>query len=196
MGKLKIDYKESWLNAQKRIEVLEKEAEQLREYNSYMFDTIALKSQQIEKLEQENAELKCECRRCVYSDSPCVLSDYGKDRNGICDHFKDVFDEVAELKKEVEKHKWSNIFLEDCAGYDKKIAEEYTTLQERIEQLEKELEAEKKVNEQIKVRFVRCNTCTEEMKSKCLMFSENLCEGERCEELVDLMSLINKEEEK
>ena len=61
-----------------------------------------------------------------------------------------------------------------------------------IKQLERDLEAEKKVNEQIKVRFVRCNTCTDEMKSKCLMFSENLCEGERCEELVDLMSLINK----
>ena len=43
-----------------------------------------------------------------------------------------------ELEKEVEKHKWNNIFLEDCAGYDKKIAEEYTTLQERIEKLEKE----------------------------------------------------------
>ena len=61
-----------------------------------------------------------------------------------------------------------------------------------IKKLERDLEAEKKVNEQIKVRFVRCNTCTDEMKSKCLMFSENLCEGERCEELVDLMSLINK----
>ena len=47
--------------------------------------------------------------------------------------------ENAELKKEVEKHKWSNIFLEDCAGYDKKIAEEYTTSQERIAELETEL---------------------------------------------------------
>lgn len=33
--------------------------------------------------------------------------------------------ENAELKKEVEKYKWNNIFLEDCASYDKKIAEEY-----------------------------------------------------------------------
>lgn len=48
---------------------------------------------------KENAQLKCECRRCVYSDSPCILSDYGKDKNGICDHFKDVLDEIAELKK-------------------------------------------------------------------------------------------------
>ena len=54
-----------------------------------------------EELEKENAELKCECRRCVYSDSPCILSDYGKDSNGICDHFKDVFDENIELKEEL-----------------------------------------------------------------------------------------------
>ena len=53
----------------------------------------------------ENAELKCECRRCVYTDSPCILSDYGKDRNGICDHFKDVFDENAELKDTVRNTK-------------------------------------------------------------------------------------------
>ena len=57
--------------------------------------------------------------------------------------------------------------------------------------LQKELEREKKLNEEIKVRFVKCNTCTEDMKKKCLMFSENLCEGERCEELVDLMALVN-----
>ncbi|MBR2724902.1 MAG: hypothetical protein IKB72_05645 [Ruminococcus sp.] len=52
------------------------------------------------ELEAENA---CECRRCVYSDSPCILSDYGKDKNGICDHFKDVFDENAELKEELKQ---------------------------------------------------------------------------------------------
>lgn len=49
---------------------------------------------------KENAELKCECRRCVYTDSPCVLSDYGKDKNGICDHFKDVFEELKNWKDE------------------------------------------------------------------------------------------------
>ena len=62
----------------------------------------------------------------------------------------------------------------------------------RIEELEKELKAEKELNAEIKVRFVKCNTCTPEMKEKCLMFNENLCEGERCEELVDLISLVNK----
>ena len=55
----------------------------------------------IVRLEQENAKLKCECRRCVHTDCPCILSDYGKDRNGICDHFKDIFDENAELKEEL-----------------------------------------------------------------------------------------------
>ena len=66
------------------------------------------------ELEKENAELKCECRRCVYTDSPCILSDYGKDRNGICDHFKDVFDENAELKA---KNKWysEQVCNKECA---------------------------------------------------------------------------------
>ena len=40
------------------------------------------------RLEEENADLKCECRRCAYTDCLCVLSDFGKTRNGICDHFK------------------------------------------------------------------------------------------------------------
>ena len=53
------------------------------------------------RLEEENADLKCECRRCVYTDCPCILSDYGKDINGICDHFKDIFDENVELKEEL-----------------------------------------------------------------------------------------------
>lgn len=48
--------------------------------------------------------------------------------------------ENAELKKEIEKHKWNDIFLEDCADYDKKIAEEYKTLQERITELEQQIE--------------------------------------------------------
>ena len=61
-----------------------------------------------------------------------------------------------------------------------------------IDYLLKELEKEKKLNEEIKIRFVKCNICTPDMKDKCLMFNESLCEGERCEELVDLMSLVNK----
>ena len=67
-------------------------------------------------------------------------------------------------------------------------------LQQGFEIICKELEAEKKLNAEIKARFVKCNTCTDEMKSKCLMFSESLCQGERCEELVDLMGLISKSE--
>ena len=65
-------------------------------------------------------------------------------------------------------------------------------LQQGFEIICKELEQEKKLNEEIKVRFVKCNTCTPDMKEKCLMFNENLCEGERCEELIDLMALVNK----
>ena len=65
-------------------------------------------------------------------------------------------------------------------------------LQQGFEIICKELDQERKLNAEIKARFVKCNTCTDEMKSKCLMFSENLCEGERCEELVDLMALVSK----
>lgn len=65
-------------------------------------------------------------------------------------------------------------------------------LREHYATLEAELETEKKLNAEIKARFVKCNTCTPDMKDKCLMFNENLCEGERCEELVDLMALVDK----
>lgn len=69
-----------------------------------------------------------------------TLSINGKtyDADELIAYHKRLEKENAELKKEVEKHKWNNIFLEDCADYDKKIAEEYTTLQERIERLKKE----------------------------------------------------------
>lgn len=62
----------------------------------------------------------------------------------------------------------------------------------KITNLERDLENERKLNAEIKARFVKCNTCTPDMKDKCPMFHENLCEGERCEELVDLMSLVEK----
>ena len=75
---------------------------------------------------------------------------------------------------------------------DKQTIEE---LQGKIDLLEAQLAAEKNLNAEIKARFVKCNTCTEDMKKKCLMFSENLCQGERCEELVDLMTLINTKAE-
>lgn len=66
--------------------------------SSYI-DSAEPREKRIAELEEENAELKKECRRCVHTDCPCILSDYGKDRNGICDHFKDVFDENTELKE-------------------------------------------------------------------------------------------------
>lgn len=68
----------------------------------------------------------------------------------------------------------------------------YDIASKRVTDLEKELEQEKNLNAEIKARFVKCNTCTPDMKNKCPMFYENLCEGERCEELVDLMALVEK----
>lgn len=65
-------------------------------------------------LKEENADLKCECRRCIHTDCPCILSDFGKDRNGICDHFEDVFDENVELKEELNYSKTHCLFHSDC----------------------------------------------------------------------------------
>lgn len=98
-------------------------------------------------------------------------------------------------KAELEKH------AEELCVYNDQIHRDcfvngYVTgslgREQKIKDLERELEAERKLNAEIKARFVKCNTCTDEMKNKCLMFSENLCEGERCEELVDLMALVEK----
>jgi len=101
-----------------------------------------------------------------------------------------------ELKKEAEK------YAEQCYGWTNNdlaldVAEATYIVsaeprEKRIAELEKKLKAEQDLNAEIKARFVKCNTCTQDMKEKCLMFNENLCEGERCEELVDLMSLVSK----
>ena len=123
--------------------------------------------QQLEHLREERNYFQETCED--------IELNYYCDHKGVC--------KAQELEKE--KCELLGIIQEKDKAIKKLIAD--------MAGLEKDLEAEKKINEQIKVRFVRCNTCTEEMKSKCLMFSENLCEGERCEELVDLMSLINKE---
>lgn len=77
-------------------------------------------------------------------------------------------------------------------GSGKSIRMLVDVFENNIKELEKQLADERKLNEEIKARFVKCNTCTQEMKDKCLMFTENLCEGERCEELVDLMALVEK----
>lgn len=64
---------------------------------------------------KEITELKCECRRCVYYPGySCIPSDFGKDRIGICNHFKDVFDENVELKEELNYAKTHCLFYSDC----------------------------------------------------------------------------------
>ena len=101
---------------EKRIEVLEKEVKQLRESNSYMFDTIALKSQQIEKLEKENAELDSQknrnksCYSCANATERCFRNEIGCP----CEKYKSYKDENAELKA---KNKWysEQVCNKECA---------------------------------------------------------------------------------
>ena len=69
--------------------------------SSNPMDCIEWFADRIADLEKENAKLKSECRTCVYTDSPCVLSDYPS-KNGVCSHYKNVFEENEELK---EQHK-------------------------------------------------------------------------------------------
>jgi len=87
-----------------------------------------------------------------------------------------------------------NAAINGSRGSGKSIRILIDVFENNIKELEKQLADERKLNEEIKARFVKCNTCTQEMKDKCLMFTENLCEGERCEELVDLMSLVEKKD--
>ena len=54
---------------------------------------------------KENAELqkkiRCECTRCVYSDSPCIRSDYGVENDeDVCPNYKNVFVAYTQLKEE------------------------------------------------------------------------------------------------
>ena len=68
---------------------------------SDLVDILRERDGRITQLEKENAKLKSECRTCVYTDSPCVRSDYSS-KNGVCDHYKNVFDENTKLKLKLE----------------------------------------------------------------------------------------------
>lgn len=62
----------------------------------------------VENLEKENAELqkeiRCECTRCVYSDSPCIRSDYGVENDeDVCPNYENVFVAYTQLKEDNDK---------------------------------------------------------------------------------------------
>ncbi len=48
-----------------------------------------------------NVKVK-QCVTCVYTDSPCVLSDYAKDAKGYCERYKNVFEQNAELQQKIQ----------------------------------------------------------------------------------------------
>lgn len=79
-------------------------------------------------------------------------------------------------------------------GFNYEFAEDTTTnyYKKLYEETREELERGRKRWAYYEARFVSCSTCDTEKKEKCLMFNENLCEGERCETLIDLEDLLNK----
>lgn len=102
----------------------------------------------------------------------------------------ELTDKVRELEAYNEKLLQSDI---DKHNKIVELSQKVNVLQKENAELKEQLKEEKELNKEIKARFVKCNTCTDDMKTKCLMFSENLCEGERCNELVDIVNLINKD---
>lgn len=79
-------------------------------------------------------------------------------------------------------------------GFNYEFAEDTTTnyYKKLYEETREELERGRKRWAYYEARFVSCSSCDTEKKEKCLMFSENLCEGERCDTLIDLEDLLNK----
>jgi small-conductance mechanosensitive channel len=146
------------------------------DYNNEVAKEYTTLREEIAKLEEENTKLKADYKS---------LYELREEEN------KDASKKITELKDN----------LNDISNAENKATEVLSeakdfiiTLKAENKELKKQLEAEQKLNEQIKVRFVKCSSCTEEMKDKCLMFTENLCEGEKCDELIDLVSLINESE--
>ena len=130
-----------------------------REHNYYecldLYKKVAELEAEVTRLKNENLDIINKYTRFAETDRRTIAELEKKLTEKVTLESLDVVSskiselekENAELKKEVEKHKWNNIFLEDCADYDKKIAEEYTTLQERIATLEQEnAELKEKLN--------------------------------------------------
>jgi len=58
-----------------------------------------------------------QCATCVYADSPCKPSDYAKDTENVCSHYKDIFDAYTELRKD--RDRWLKVDKEDCENWSK-----------------------------------------------------------------------------
>lgn len=99
---------------------------------------------------------------------------------------------IKYLKKELgHKIAFKNVMKND----NKKLRLENENLQQDNNRLRKNLAAlsnNSKLYKYLAARFVTVSQCTPDMKDKCLMFSEGLCEGERCNTFVDLESLLDQ----
>lgn len=100
------------------------------------FEAFSLMCKKVADLEQE---IRYECARCVYSDSPCIRSDYGVENDeDVCPNYKNVFTAYTQLKEEnaklkEENKKNLNDWLEACDKYRKVNLEQQKT-KEQLEQ--------------------------------------------------------------
>lgn len=54
-----------------------------------------------DKISELQKEIRCECTRCVYSDSPCIRSDYGVENDeDVCPNYENVFAAYTQIKEE------------------------------------------------------------------------------------------------
>lgn len=102
-----------------------------REHDDYELTEVYTK---VEQLEKENADLKCKCRTCVYTDSPCVRSDYPS-KDGVCSHYKNVLDENAELRGLVNQYKVSKCSSISLVNRNMIMFEQLTKAKEIIDDL-------------------------------------------------------------
>ena len=142
------------------------ENKELKAYNEKLLDSDIEKHNKIVELQRENEGLKAQIEKL----KPYTNVSLPNDTCYKCEKELSIENRASVIltsnppkylckecagEKEVEKHKWDDILLGNGADYDKKIAKEYTTLQEQIEQLEKrnaELKEHISTLEQIKKR--------------------------------------------
>jgi len=123
------------------------------------------------------ADLQSECRTCVYTDSPCVRSDYPS-KEGVCSHYKNVFDENAELTEQ-NKHLYNDLTMTEA---------ENTELKKENKVLTQNLEDTEILNKTLNNRDKKFKAQIEKMKSDVISERD---EAKRLEDTITYVVLNN-----